>query len=216
MTDRQRKRRRSTHVSTLLVGSAAALMLSGCDGDDVKQTEARIFPTVEACQVEFSAQECNNAFEQARQLHLQTSPQYDDKDSCETAIGAGACQPLALARPDGSIGNVFVPALMGFMLAKALQPPPQVPGGYGGGYVYSGGGYYYPRPIFIDRGGFMHSGRGDLGRAPVSRDSFSQSRSGYSMKTQVSGRSGQVGTTSRSTSRGGFGRSSASFSGGGS
>ncbi len=212
MTDQQRKRRRSAHVSTLLVGGAAALMLSGCGGDDVQETDARIFPTVEACLVEFSQQECNSAFEQAKQLHMQSTPRFDTAAACEATMGNGACQPMVLSQPDGSLSNVFVPALMGFMMARALQPPPQ----YGGGYVNTGGGYYYPRPIFIDRDGFMHSGRGTLGRAPVSRDSFTQGKTGYSMKTEVRGKSAQVGTTTKSTNRGGFGKSSARFGGGGS
>ncbi|MBJ7417154.1 MAG: DUF1190 domain-containing protein [Niveispirillum sp.] len=212
MTDQQRKRRRSAHVSTLLVGGAAALMLSGCGGDDVQETDARIFPTVEACLVEFSPQECNTAFEQAKQLHLQSTPRFDTAAACEATMGNGACQPMVLSQPDGSLSNVFVPALMGFMMAKALQPPPQ----YGGGYIGARGGYYYPRPIFIDRDGFMYSGRGSLGRAPVSRDSFTQGKSGYSMKTELRGKSAQVGTTTKSTNRGGFGKSSAKFGGGGS
>ncbi|OYQ36406.1 hypothetical protein CHU95_04005 [Niveispirillum lacus] len=213
MTDQQRKRRRSAHVSTLLVGGAAALMLSGCGGEEVQETEARIFPTVEACQVEFGPQECSSAFEQAKQLHLQTTPRFDSAAACEATMGNGACQPLVLAQPDGSMSSVFVPALMGFMLAKALQPPSQ---SYGGGYIGGRGGYYYPRPIFIDRDGFMHSGRGTLGRAPVSRDSFSAGKTGYSMKTEMRGKSGQVGTVTKSTNRGGFGKSSAKFGGGGS
>lgn len=210
MTQMPRKRRRSAHVSTLLVGGAAALLLSGCGGDDPAPTDARIFPTVEACRVEFSEAECNVAFEQAKQLHLQSSPRFDNMAACETSMGAGACQPLVLTQPNGTLGNVFVPALMGFMLAKAMQPPP----GQYGGYIGAGGGYYYPRPIYIDRDGFMRSGGSDLGRVPGNRDSFRTSTSGYGMKTQVN-KSGQVGRPSRSTSRGGFGRSAAKFGGSG-
>ncbi len=214
MTETTRKRRRSAYISTLLVGSAAALALSGCGDDDAAQTDARIFPSVEACQVEFTATECSAAFEQARQLQLQTAPRFDDQTSCEAQMGNGNCQTLVLQQPNGSLGNVFVPALMGFMMARALQPPP--PQMYGG-YVTGGGGYYYPRPIFIDRDGFMHSGRNDLGRLPNGdRDGFRNGRTGYQMKTTVS-KSGQVGAApSRSTTRGGFGKSSSRFGGGGS
>lgn len=210
MTQTARKRRRSAHVSTLIVGGAAVLALSGCGGEDSAQTDARIFPTVEACRVEFSETECNTAFETARQLHLQTTPTFTQQQECETAMGQGACQSVVMPQPNGTLGNVFVPALMGFMMAKALQPPQN-----GGGYIGSGGGYYYPRPIYVDRDGFMRSGRTDIGRYPGGRDSFRTSTGGYSMKTQVN-KSGQVGTPTRSTSRGGFGKSSSKFSGGGS
>lgn len=200
------KRRRSAYISTLLVGGAAALALSACDGGDaVEQTEAKIFPSVESCQVEFTAEECAKAFEQSRQLHLQNAPRFADMNACEAQMGPGACQPMALAQPDGTVSNVFVPALMGFMLARALQPNPA--------YGY-GGGYYMPRPIYIDNGGFMRSGGTEVGRWSGSRESFSRSSVPSTVKTPVS-RSGQVGQPSRTTNRGGFGSSSRGFSGGG-
>jgi uncharacterized protein YgiB involved in biofilm formation len=202
-----RKRRRSAYISTLLVGGAAAVMLSACGDDDVQQTEAKIFPTVQACEVEFSAEECSKAFEQSRQLHLQNAPRFNDMGSCEAQMGAGACQPTVVAQPDGSVSNVFVPALMGFMLARALQPQSN--------YGYIGGGsrgYYYPRPVYVDRDGYMRSGTADLGRwSGGSRESFSRSSVPTTVSTTVS-KSGQVGTPSRTTSRGGFGKSSSSFS----
>lgn len=201
-----RKRRRSAYISTLLVGGAAAVMLSACGDDDVQQTEAKIFPTVQACEVEFSAEECSKAFEESRQLHLQNAPRFNDMGSCEAQIGAGACQSMVMAQPDGSVSNVFVPALMGFMLARALQPQSN--------YGYIGGGsrgYYYPRPVYVDRDGYMRSGTADIGRWPGSRDSFSRSSVPTTVSTTVS-KSGQVGTPSRTTSRGGFGKSSSSFS----
>lgn len=127
-------------------------------------------------------------------------------------MGAGACQSMVTQLPDGTLGNMFVPALMGFMLAKALQPPNQQQqyAGYIGGV---GRGYYMPRPIYVDRDGFMRSGRSDIGRYPGGRDSFRTSTGGYSLKTPVS-KSGQVGAPTRSTSRGGFGKSSSRAGGG--
>ncbi|MQP64401.1 DUF1190 domain-containing protein [Niveispirillum sp. SYP-B3756] len=205
-----RKRRRSAYISTLLVGSAAAVMLAACGDDAPQQTEAKIFPSVQACETEFSVEECNAAFEQSRQLHQQNAPRFNDMNSCEAQMGAGACQSTVVAQPDGSVSNVFVPALMGFMLARALQPQSN--------YGYIGGGsrgYYYPRPVYVDRDGYMRSGNADIGRwSGGSRDSFSRSSVPTTVSTTVS-KSGQVGTPSRTTTRGGFGKSSSSFSGSG-
>lgn len=194
------KRRRSAYISTLLIGGAAAMALSACDGGDtVEQTQAQIFPTIEACKVEFSAEECDLAFEQSRQLHQQNAPQFTDQAACEAQMGAGACQQTVVTQPNGSVSSVFMPALMGFMLARALQP---------------GGPSYYPRPIYVDRDGYMRSGNANVGQVPGGREAFRNSTRSTTVTTPVN-RSGQVAQPSRSTNRGGFGSSSRGFSGGG-
>lgn len=204
-----RRRRRSQYVSTLLIG-AAALNLAACGDDPPQQAEAKIFPTIEACRAEFPEDQCKQAFEASRQLHLQTAPRFASQGDCEAQAGAGACQPMPMFQPDGSVTNMFVPALMGFMLARALQP--QQGYGLGPGFSY-GGGYYHPRPIFIDRDGFMRSGRDEIGRYQGGRDAFARSRVPTTVQTPVS-RSGQIGKPA--AKRGGFGQTSSRFSGGGS
>lgn len=199
------RRRRSRYISTLLLG-AAALSLSGC-GEEAVETEARVFPTVEACRAEFPAEECDKAFEASRDIHLQTAPRYASAAECEAENGPEACQQTVMANPNGGVSSVFVPALMGFMLGRALD---------GGRYPYGfgyGGRNYYPRPVYVDRDGFLRSGSRTIGQVPGGRDSFLSSRSASTVTTTTT-RSGEVGRPTR-TSRGGFGRSSARFGGGG-
>lgn len=207
-----RRRRRSRYVSTLLLG-ATALAVTAC-GDDAPEQEARIFPNVAACVAEFSQEECNQAFEQSRQLHMQTAPKFDTMQACEATVGANACQAVPMAQANGTVSNVFIPALMGFMLARALQQPG--PGyGYGGGYVSYGGRSYHARPVYVDREGFVRTGSSQVSRIPGGRDAFINQRTPTTVTTPVN-RSGQVGRPSTSTSRGGFGATSSRFSGGGS
>lgn len=201
-----RKRRRSRHVSTLLLG-AAALHLAACGDEPAQNVEAKIFPSIAACIAEFPEAECRQAFDSSQQMHMASAPRFDSQAACETAVGSGACQAVPVVAQNGGVSSVFVPALMGFMLARSLTPPG--PGGYGFGY---GGGYYQPRPIFVDRDGFLRSGGSEIGRINGGRDAFARSRSSTTVNVPTT-RSGQIGKPT--ASRGGFGGTSARMSGGG-
>lgn len=193
------KRRRSAYISTLLIGGAA-LALAGCDGGEpMAETEARVFPNIEACKREMLPEDCDRAFDQSAQAHLQTAPRFESQAACEEQMGPGACQQAVATRPDGSMTSMFMPAMMGFMLARALQP---------------GGPRYQPHPVYVDRDGYMRSGNGRIGPAPGGREGFRQAQQGTTMTTPVN-RSGQVGQPTRTTNRGGFGASSRGYSGGG-
>lgn len=209
------RRRRSRQVSVLLVGAAATalLPLAGC-GEDAQQTEAKIFPSVAACEAEFSKEQCAQAFEASRQLHIQNAPKFQSQAECEAAMGPGACTVISGPTPTGGVGSFFIPALAGFMLAQAITPR----GGFGGAPLIGeldidlpGGRKYRPRPIYVDRSGYLRSGANQIAQLPGTRESFTKSRSGTTVNT-VTTRSGQVGRAT--TSRGGFGSTASSRSGG--
>lgn len=192
--------RRSRYISTLLAG-AAVLGVQGCD-DKPEPTEAKIFPTVAACEREFTKEQCTEAFANTQQIHAQTAPRFDSLNACETEIGNGQCQVMPVARSDGTMTNMFVPAMMGFMLARALQPP--MPG-----YGWGGATSYRYEPVYIDRSGYARSGANQIGQVPNGRAGLSQG--GTTMRTTQT-RSGEIGT--RAVSRGGFGSTSARYSSG--
>lgn len=194
-----RKRRRSAYISTLIVGGAAMMVLSACGEEQVEQTQAQAFPTVEACKLEFTPDECERAFSQSSQIHLQSAPQFADQAACEAEMGAGACQQATVTQPNGATSSVFMPMLMGFMLGRALRP---------------GGPALQPRPVYVDRDGYMRSGNNRVAQVPGGRDAFNNSTRGTTVTTPVT-RSGQMAQPARTTNRGGFGGSSRGFSGGG-
>lgn len=209
MTDIPRKRRRSAHVSTLLIGGAAILALSGCGQEDMTTTEARLFNGLEACRAEFDPGQCETAFQEAGKAHAQTAPRFTSQADCEQQMGEGACQQQQVVQSNGSTGSFFMPMLMGFMMSRMMQPP-QNPNGFARG---RDGGYYQSRPLHMDRDGFMRSGQQDLGR--VDRDAFRNSSTGFGATVPASN-SRQAGAPARTTNRGGFGASSSRFGGGGS
>jgi len=199
-----KKRRRSRHVSTLLLG-AAALSLAGC-GEERVETQAQLFPSVEACAIEFPEAECREAFEAAARMHAQTAPRFSSMAACEAELGPEACSEAVVVEQSGS-GGTFMPIMMGYMIGRALSPDYR---GYGFGYR---GSRYYPRPVYVDRDGFLRTGTNTLGRITGGRDAFLRSRTGTAFTTTTT-RSGEVGQPTR-TSRGGFGGTSRGFGGGG-
>lgn len=207
MTDIPRKRRRSAHVSTLLVGGAAMLALTGCGQEQPTTTEARLFSGLEACRAEFDPGQCDAAFQQASQAHTQTAQRFTSQADCEQQMGEGGCQQQQVVQSNGSTGSFFMPMLMGFMMSRMMQPP-QNPNGYVRG---RDGGYYQSRPLHVDRDGFMRSGQQDLGR--VDRDQFRNSRTGFGASVPTTN-TRQAGAPARTTRRGGFGSTASRFGGG--
>lgn len=190
--------RRSASVSSLLlIGAASTFALTGCD-DTPPQADVQIFPTVEACQAKLPADQCKQAFEQSQQVHLQNAPRYDSADECRSSSG-GQCQQIAVPRADGGSSNVFIPAIAGFMLGRALSG--------GGNQIGYGGGYYPPRPIYVDRDGFARSGDYRIGQLPGG--SRSVPSSGTTLRAPSSGGEVGVRAPTTTTSRGGFGATAA-------
>ena len=136
------KIKRSRSVALCILG-AAAFGLAGCEE---KKTEASAFADKESCLEQatpggwFTAQDCENAFVEAKVLHDETAPRYESQELCEAEHGAGACGGDT-ATGNGSGSGIFMPLFMGYMLGQAL----------GGGRVMSqpvvrsaGGGFSTP------------------------------------------------------------------------
>lgn len=170
-----------------------------------------------------SAETCETEFGKAAERQLAEAPKFTDANACEQAHGFGACRP---ATWNGA--SVFVPAMVGFMLARSW-------GGLGapaGQPLY--GAPPQPCPPGVDTAarpecGSSRSNSSSSGSSGSSSRSSgsSSSNSSRSYKTgsgQVvvpfSGSGSRVSTSpsssgSSTTARGGFGSTSHSVSSGG-
>jgi len=139
--------RKSRAVSTLLLaGSAVALF--GC-GDSEPQSQVKIYTSVDACAAERPRSECDEAFKTAQSQHLATAPRFTSASECEKEFGAGACQTVTSSTSSGESGSSFVPFMMGYMVANALDD-------LGDASHRSYG--YSSRPLYVDRYGNGFSG----------------------------------------------------------
>ena len=176
----------------------ALLSLAACDDDDVdKGTDVqavKVYASIEQCRKEQPADRCDAAFAGAEEEHVRSAPNYSAMGTCEAEYGQGNC----VQRRGESGGDVFLPAMLGFMVGHALGSQPS----------------YYP--VYIDRSGYAYSGGEQIGGY---RDCRNDSRcssggayvysgggsSGARSSAIWSGKSVEVQTTT--ISRGGFGAS---------
>jgi uncharacterized protein YgiB involved in biofilm formation len=130
-------RRSATVTLTLLAG--AGLSLAYCSGDPDAEG---VLETQAACTDRLggdAAAECAEVFQSARVTHAATAPRFDSAEACRAAIGTD-CTPLeneprAAGVPWASAaGSVFIPAMAGVMIGRALAD-----GTRGATPVYAGG-----------------------------------------------------------------------------
>ena len=196
--------KRSHTVAALLLGGISPILVAcGEDGPE----EATVYPSVEACTAEMPAGDCAAAFAAAREEHRSGAPRFASREACEAEMGEGACTPANEGANGGGgvgMGNVFVPALVGFMIGRSLT----------GGYA---------QPVYFDRQGYARSGNARISQTPLppqrreevrpgSGGAASSSGSYYRPGAGNAGKSFTVTTTGRSAGFGSTG-SSRGFSG---
>lgn len=116
-------RPRSRHVTAALLG-AAAFTLAACKEDTV-ETVVVTDPAACAALGEFSREDCEKGYEEAKAQNDATAPRYDAMAVCEEEHGAGNCQPEVTTGG----GSVFMPILMGYMMGRMM-------GGFGAKPLY--------------------------------------------------------------------------------
>ena len=160
-----RRRLRSTAVRGTLLG-VSAFAFAACD----EPVDLTFFSDVDQCTAavaessEFSAGDCDRAFEQALTEHAVLAPRYDELALCEEQHGAEVCAPVEVAAgvpgevagPEAAAthasGSVFMPLFMGYMIGNALGR--------------SSAGGYAGRPIYTDaKGGWFSSDGRQVGFA---------------------------------------------------
>lgn len=113
----RQKRSRSVHLALL---GAAAFSVAGCRDEAV---DALAFPDIASCTAAaggseswYSATECETAFAQAEEAHVETAPRYDEMALCEEQHD-GACTQVAGA---GGGTSVFIPLMAGYMIGNMM------------------------------------------------------------------------------------------------
>jgi uncharacterized protein YgiB involved in biofilm formation len=155
---------RSRRVSWVSAGGMVALVsVAGCD--DKPPPAPPVFGSVEQCMLAGNPKaDCDAAAEKVAADHQASAPRYSDPKSCEAMHGAGNCEPR---RSSSGVGDVFMPAMAGFMLGQALS-----------------GGFGAPQPIYRDPRGYSYL----PGQAPWQAPPMNQDNRGSS--SSAGGRSG--------------------------
>jgi uncharacterized protein YgiB involved in biofilm formation len=196
--------KRSHTVAALLLGGISPVLFA-C-GEDSSE-EATVYPSVEACAAELSANDCTAAFSAAREEHQKNAPRFASREACEAEMGDGACTPAnegAGGYGGSSLSSVFVPAFVGFMIGRSLTGS-------------------YAQPVYFDRQGYARSGNTRIAETPLPpqrREEIRQGSGGvasssgsyYRPGSGNTGKSFTVTTTGRSAGFGSTG-SSRGFSG---
>lgn len=165
----------------------AASMLSACDQNN-QGTDAVLYSDPSSCAKDMDSGICKTAYDAAQAEHLQQAPKFATQAECEAA-GFQQCEQAQVKTADGSGGgSFFMPMMMGYMMGRMLG---------GGGMAPQPNAPGTARPVYSDRAGYLHAGGAQVGRLAPGATSL-----------------GPQGMATRVTSRGGFGGSARSFSGG--
>jgi len=107
--------KRSKAVALSLM-SASAVLLQACEDPEV---EAQVFRDVRNCiqTGDLTEQQCLDLHQQALAEHLREAPRYRSAQDCYAEFGANQCQSYGTT----SGGSVWLPLMMGFMAARALD-----------------------------------------------------------------------------------------------
>jgi uncharacterized protein YgiB involved in biofilm formation len=112
--ERMRKSRKRFSLKPLALAIAATTMVA-CDS----VREAKIYRDAEHCIQENPdlSDECETAYQKAKAEASRSGPKYQSESICESEFGRDNCVPYRSA--DGH--SWFMPAVAGFLLAKALE-----------------------------------------------------------------------------------------------
>jgi uncharacterized protein YgiB involved in biofilm formation len=151
------------------LGLTPLLALAGCDDGT---PALRIYPSVEACQAEYNADDCARAFAGAQAAHVSSAPTYPALDVCEQIYGPGGCMP----RGDLGAAPSFMPIMTGFLIGQAL----------------AGVADRSYQPIYVDRQGMAYAGGAVIGtyRRDCIGNACTAGSSGYIFSSGGSGHGG--------------------------
>ena len=207
----------SKSIALVLLGTVSMISLTACQEEDKPEKQA-IYESVEQCQAA-GKKDCESAFSRAAEQHTTNGPRYQSQEAC-LGQGHGNCTSVRGGGSGG--GDIWLPAMMGFMLGRALDNSrPVYIQGYGSrenereqGQVVAGGRAGVPPAMVGTYGG---SSNGSFHERTTRVNPATSGGSAVSSNTAASGRStaatGSTATTS-TAARGGFGASGSASSGG--
>jgi uncharacterized protein YgiB involved in biofilm formation len=197
--------KRSTQIGLAAVGVVLVATIWANSGSD--EEESLVYNNLAECRAggQLSSSQCEQRFNEASANHLRDAKKFTSTSACETEYGSGSCRSAVW---NGA--QVIVPALAGIMLARSfaqgggaaqpLLPPTQQacpPGSPA-------------QECQQARSSSSSSGGGYGGRSSSSSSRAYSTTSGAALVAR-SGTVSGVSTTS-TTSRGGFGSTSRSYS----
>jgi uncharacterized protein YgiB involved in biofilm formation len=171
------------------LAAAAGMSLTGCDSTPDFQT-AQFTSVTECVSAGFPSDLCENSYRAAFLEHERTAPKFASQAACEKDWGTGQCAPEiagsgtsaspAIGTPLAtSGGNIFVPAIAGFLVSQALQRRYYDNGGMNIGYY---GGGYVGSPVYRNRTGSTVTFDRSAGKAvmtPVNVNTRTVAQSGF-------------------------------------
>lgn len=115
--------KRSTQISLGLLLGGTVLTFYACSGPDETAElvyEGNHADAVRQCVADdVPAQTCATAYAEAQRAHAQTAPRFTSRAECERATDS-ACDFTVVKRFDGTLADVVVPLMTGFLLSQAL------------------------------------------------------------------------------------------------
>lgn len=115
------KRSRTISLGLLLGGTALTFYACG-DPDEPGELiyEGNRADAVRQCVADdVPAQTCETAYAEAQRAHAQSAPRFTSRAECERATDS-ACDFTVVKRFDGTLADVVVPVMTGFLLSQAL------------------------------------------------------------------------------------------------
>ncbi len=174
--------KRSKSIGLVMMG-ASAIALTACEE---QQVDAMVFESVQQCyaDAELTREQCDAEYESARTAHVQAAPKYTSIEACQADFGPENCEQAPQRTTGG--GSVFMPLMMGYMMGSML-------GGARSGVA--------AQPLYRsadDPKSFRTADNKNVG------DKVGRTRVARSAGTAP-------GAKTRTTSRGGFGKSARTF-----
>ncbi|MFN4262437.1 MAG: DUF1190 domain-containing protein [Thioalkalivibrionaceae bacterium] len=112
----QKRSRRAALILMAPLAGGVVFALGGCSGEGT--VDAVSFHDIPECS-RFGADpdECQQAWNAAKEQHTRGAPRYVDRNECEADFGAEACEP-APERHAG--GSYFMPMMAGFLMGQMM------------------------------------------------------------------------------------------------
>jgi len=174
--------KRSKSIGLVMMG-VSAIALTACEE---QQVDAMVYESVQQCFADggLTREQCETEYTSAKTAHVQAAPKYTSVEACQADFGPENCEQAPQRSSSG--GSIFMPLMMGYMMGSMLS------GGRSG---------VAAQPLYRsadDKKSFRTADNKNVG-AKTGRTQIAKSAAAA------------PSTKTRTTSRGGFGKSARSF-----
>ena len=109
--------KRSKSIGLVMMG-VSAIALTACEE---QQVDALVYDGVQQCYAdgEMTREQCETDYKAAQVAHIQAAPKYTSVDACQADFGPENCEQAPQRTSSG--GSVFMPMMMGYMMGSMLS-----------------------------------------------------------------------------------------------